>query len=227
MVAVLRSDVDCGPKKAGDADAYAVLGLAGGRATGAGLVALRESAARLDQAWRAGCRGAAWPWFRDRLGEGAGARLPQAMIMAGRRLDDPRMVHSGLLSLDWYGRRAGLGNGPGLLRLPTPAAEYASDAGALIEAFVTAYRVTAAPHHARLALTAFAWFHGGNRYGSAVYDPQLGVAARLLTPAEPDAGDQPDGTLAYLGALLSLADAGLVRIPVDLVGDQARDLAPA
>jgi hypothetical protein len=64
-------------------------------------------------------------------------------------------------------------------------------------------------------LTAFAWFHGGNRYGTAVYDPDLGVAAPVLAAGEggPMTAGGADGTLAYLGALLRLTGAGLLELP--------------
>jgi hypothetical protein len=61
-------------------------------------------------------------------------------------------------------------------------------------------------------LTAFAWFHGGNRYATAVYDSHLGLATPVLR-ADPGPIDRAatDGTLAYLGALVRLIGAGLVR----------------
>src|SRR6185369_7832430 len=83
--------------------AYAALGLTSGRGHGR---ALRHLAGRLDAARLRADRGAAWPWFTARLGPDA-ARLPQALIAAGRRLRDPGMVRRGLASLDWYLRRVG------------------------------------------------------------------------------------------------------------------------
>jgi hypothetical protein len=76
-------------------------------------------------------------------------------------------------------------------------------------------------------LTAFGWFHGGNRYGTAVYDPDLGVAAPVLAAGDggPMTAVGPDGTLAYLGALLRLASAGLLELPSLDTG--RRDLAVA
>jgi hypothetical protein len=204
-------------------EAYAVLGLtADPQLSSAGEAAVRRHAVRIDQCWR----DAAWPWFGDRLGDGAGARLPHAVIVAGRRLGDDRMLARGLASLDWYARRSGLGGGSGVLRLPTGVAETAADAGALVEALVEAYATVGAAHYGRLALTAFAWFHGGNRHAAAVYDPQLGLAAAVLRPdAGPIDRTATDGTLAYLGALIRLIGAGLARPAVTT--DASRNLAAA
>jgi hypothetical protein len=190
-------------------EAYAVLGLtADQQLSVAGESAVRRYAGRLDQSWR----DTAWPWFGDRLGDGAGARLPHALIVAGRRLGDDRMLARGLASLDWYARRSGLGSGSGVLRLPTAGVETAADAGALVEALVEAYATVGSANYGRLALTAFAWFQGGNRHAAAVYDPQLGLAAPVLRP-DPGPIDRAatDGTLAYLGALIRLIGAGLVN----------------
>lgn len=199
-------------------DACAVLGLAAEPdLAGVCAEALRRCAARLDQAWR----GPVWPWFGDRLGDDGGARLPQALIVAGRRLGDDGMVRRGLTSLEWYARRCGLTTGGGVLRLPTAGVERAADAGALVEALVDAYAADRSAHIARLARTAFAWFHGGNRWARPVFDPELGVAGSALVA---DGTPSGDGTLEYLAALLRLIGAGLVR-PVG--ADAGHHLAPA
>ncbi len=204
-----------------DAQAYAVIGLAADPpADGVRLAALRTALDRLDQAWTTGRRGSSWPWFSERLDRGAGARLPQALITAGRQCGNGGLLGRGLESLEWYARRCGLGGG--VLRLPGSGAELAADAGALVEALVDAYLATRNVQYARLALTAFEWFHGGNRYGAAVYDPDRGTADAVLRPGD-DIVHRADGTLPYLGALLRLAGAGLVR----LVGTPSPDLAAA
>jgi hypothetical protein len=226
MVAALAASPTARPTLV--SDAYAVLGLTQDSIVdGSAAAVLHAAASRLDQASRANGRGLAWPWFAQRLDTPPGARLPQAMIAAGRWLDDPTMLHCGLNSLDWYARRAGLGAATAQLRLPTPLAESAADAGALIEALVDAYQMNGAARPARLALSAFAWFHGGNRYGTAVYDPDLGVAAPVLAASDggPTTAVRAEGTLAYLGALLRLAGAGLLELPT--YDASRRDLAAA
>jgi glycosyltransferase involved in cell wall biosynthesis len=171
--------------------ALAVLGLTTEESLDdAGAGALNQAAQQLRTAWRDGTgRAALWP------GLDVGARLPQAMIRAGRRLDDPELLRRGIEGLDWYARRSGLIHGE--LHVPGPDARAAAQVGALVEALVDAYVIAGGARHARLALAAFAWF-----------DPARGTAST-------------DATLAYLGALLSLARADLARLAL------ARNLAAA
>jgi hypothetical protein len=193
-----------------------------------GLAAGRLSAAWQSTAWR----GAAWPWFTDNLG-GGGARLPQALIAAGRRLQDDTMIRRGLEALDWYGRRAGLSVADGVLRPPTarpagapldaPHLELAVDAGATAEAFAEAYRATGSAHHGRLARKALDWFLGANRHGEPVYCPATGTCAEGVGLAGVVERHSAAATLAYLGALLALASTDLVTVPV--VRPQHSDLA--
>jgi len=188
------------------AGAFLVLGLVG---SGPGR-ALVSAARRLGRAGRA----EPWPGFGDRL-EPASVRLPQALLAAGRSLEDEGMVARGLASLDWYAARVGLGAADAPLRLPSPV-ERAVDVGATVEAFVEAYRATGRAHHARWARRAFDWFAGANRDGVPVYDAGSAACRHVLGVAgEPTRV----ATLAYLSALLALADAGLaVLAPTDADG---------
>ncbi len=210
--------------------AYAVLGLCREARLGAErrLALTREArvlnTARREQVWR----GASWPWFTHRLG-GEAARLPQALILAGRRLGDDEMVGHGLESLDWYSRRVGLGRAEGVLRVPTSLgsgaqeSELAVDAAALVEALVEAYRATGRSHYGRLARRAFDWFGGVNRYAQPVYRHDLGMCREGLSRAGWTQPYTPTATLAYAGALVSLASADLVPVPA--IATPRHDLA--
>jgi glycosyltransferase involved in cell wall biosynthesis len=215
------------------AAAFAALGLVRGSSRDPALATV---AARLDAALLRASHGAEWPWFTTRLGADA-ARLPQALIAAGRRLRDPAMVRRGLGSLDWYARRVGLAGADGVLRLPTGPTELAGDAGAVVEALVEAYRATGSGSYARLARRSFDWFLGANRHAEPVYDQEQGrcrpgVAADpgdrtrdglgTVTTMNRDRADDGTGTLAYLGATLALVTADLADLPA-----AHRDLAPA
>jgi len=48
-----------------------------------------------------------WLWFEERLTYD-NARLPQALIAAGHRLDNPALLKSGLEALDWYAEQCAL-----------------------------------------------------------------------------------------------------------------------
>jgi glycosyltransferase involved in cell wall biosynthesis len=219
------------PTEPGQA-AYAALGLARGSSQDE---ALAQMAGQLDAARLRAGRGAAWPWFTARLGVDA-ARLPQALIAAGRQLRDPGMVRRGLASLDWYLRRVGLAGADGFLRLPTGTTELAVDAGATVEALVEAYRATGSGYYARLARRSFDWFLGANRMAEPIYDRnrgrcQLGVrrdrAGRAGDGRPGPGGPVPPGelgvaTLAYLGSALAIVAADLADLPAARL-----DLAPA
>jgi glycosyltransferase involved in cell wall biosynthesis len=191
------------------ANAYAILGLwRDAAATTRGRAALAVAAARLDEAWSGGT--SRWRWFEDRLGADA-ARLPQALICAGRGLGDSGMMGRGVASLDWYAARVGLGTADGMLRWG--GEERAEDVGALVEAFVSAYSATRGRHYARLARRAFGWFLGTNRLGTQVYDLVSGGCREGLgsTGLRPD--QKAESTLAYNQALLALLEAHLAVLP--------------
>lgn len=196
-------------------DALVVVGLR----EGLRVSTWRAGLARLHAARRAASRGAAWPWFTDHLTE-AGARLPHALIVGARAAGEPELVGQGVESLDWYLRRVGLGDVDGVLALPTPDGETATAVAALVEALVDAYQVTRSSRYARLAVRAFAWFAGVNRYAEPAYDPDQCRCRERVGPA---LERYPAGAgLAYLSAALTLRHAGLVRLGIAPVrGDLA------
>ena len=58
-----------------------------------------------------------WHWFEPKLTYD-NARLPQALVAAGLRLDRPELVKLGLSTLEWYLRQVGIArDGAGVLRL--------------------------------------------------------------------------------------------------------------
>lgn len=160
-----------------------------------------------------------WRWFERTLTYD-NARLPQAMLAAGRRLDDPAMVEAGLESLDWYADQCTL-NGP-VVRLVgnrwrDPSDEMAEpdgdeqplDAAALVEAYVEALATTGRREHGRRATRAFEWFFGRNQLGVPVYDFATGGCHDGLGPQGLNRNEGAESTLAFLQALLTLDDAGL------------------
>ena len=55
-----------------------------------------------------------WRWFENTLTYD-NARLPQALLAAGERLDNQKMIDAGVASLDWYAEQCTLDS-------PCPAA---------------------------------------------------------------------------------------------------------
>jgi glycosyltransferase involved in cell wall biosynthesis len=197
--------------------AYGLLGLTRWPALEFDL-SLWVAATRLEAA------GGAGPWFEQFLTYD-NARLPQALLAAGVRLDNQDMVKRALSTLDWYLERVGLCGDEPVLRLvgngwrdhshPVSAREgdeQPLDAAATVEALIDAWQHTGRRRYAELALRAFAWFHGVNRAGTALYDPASGGCRDGMSATAANTNQGAESTLAYLQALLALDRAGLVSL---------------
>ncbi len=159
-----------------------------------------------------------WYWAEDVLAYD-NARLPQALIAAGTRLDDVKLRDEGLRALEWYAAECDI-DGPfvrhvGHLgrRRGTPAPgdgdEQPINAAALVEAHVEAYVARGAEADARRAVRAFEWFVGRNRLEQSVYDFTSGGCHDGLGKTALNRNQGAESTLAYLQALLALDAAGL------------------
>jgi len=200
--------------------AFAILGLAHADPDclgEEGVSALRDLAGRLAAQQRSNA-GEGWHWAEDVLAYD-NARLPQALIAAGARLGDDRLVKEGLLALDWYATE--LGADSPFIRLvghrwrrrgephPGEGNEQPLDAAALVEAEVEAYVTTRQENHGRRAVRAFEWFLGRNALGVSVYDFATGGCHDGLGEETVNVNEGAESTLAYLQALLALDAAGL------------------
>ncbi|HEY5788850.1 MAG TPA: glycosyltransferase [Microlunatus sp.] len=187
---------------------------------------LRRLAGRLYD-WYAGVRSDDWRWFEGVLSYD-NARLPQALIAAGYRLDHAEWQRAGLEALDWYAVQCGIetdsvrliGNQWRLRLHPVPVTddgdEQPLEAAALVEALVEAMVSTGDHRYGPQAVLAFEWFLGRNRYGLAVYDFASGGCHDGLGPTGVSENEGAESTLAFLQALLALNGAGLqfsVSIP--------------
>jgi len=200
--------------------AFSVLALAradpavvGGPAT----AILRALATRLAERLR--CNATPdWYWPEDALTYD-NARLPQALIAAGARLGDERLLSEGMRSLQWYADELGIdepflhlvghhGRRRGELR-PGDGDEQPLDAAALVEAEVEAFVATKEDVCARHAVRAFEWFLGRNRLHKSVYDFSTGGCHDGLGATDVNGNEGAESTLAYLQALLVLDAAGL------------------
>jgi glycosyltransferase involved in cell wall biosynthesis len=161
-----------------------------------------------------------WPWFEPYLTYD-NARLPQAMIAAGARLEDAGLLARGLRSLDWYVSQCSLESGQlGLVgnswrrqrergTVGGEGDEQPLDAAALVEANVEAFMATGDKSYGDLALASFEWFLGRNRLGVALYDAETGGCHDGLSTAGPNDNQGAESTLAFWQALLALERAGL------------------
>ncbi len=166
-------------------------------------------------------RGPDWSWFEDRLTYD-NARLPQALIAAGHRLENDAMLTAGLEGLGWYGTQCGLDDDRVRLignswqrssrsgkRPDMDGDEQPLDAAALVEALTEAMSATGQRAHGVAAVRAFEWFLGRNRLGEPVYDFTTGGCHDGLSASGLNDNEGAESTLAYFQALLALEMAGL------------------
>jgi len=162
-----------------------------------------------------------WPWFEETLTYD-NARLPQALIAAGHRTGDARMLGAGLAALEWYGTQCGLDSARVQLvgnswhrskRAPLATVqdgdEQALDATALVESLTDALVATEHRAHGARAVRAFEWFLGRNRLGEPVYDFATGGCHDGLGEFSLNDNEGAESTLAFFQALLALEGAGL------------------
>lgn len=180
---------------------------------GAANALIREMADELMAEHRAAAR-PGWTWFEPVLAYD-NARLPQALICAGRRLGDEAMLAAGLATLDWLdGQQT---NRQGQFRAvgtdsfwrahadPLPFDQQPLEAWATIDAARDALAVTGDPRWAAVARRAFAWYLGDNDLGLPLATPDGGCFDGLM----PDRVNQNQGAesvLAYQFACCAIAE---------------------
>ena len=160
-----------------------------------------------------------WPWWEDQVSYD-NARLPQALLLAGRRLGDDAMVADGLASLEWVwtmqegttpdGRPcvSVIGNDGWLTRDGQRARfdQQPLEAAALVDACLAAGRLPGgdpARWRSRAEL-AHAWFHGTNDAGLSLVDPETGACRDGLHPGGVNANQGAESVLALLLSELDL-----------------------
>jgi len=124
-----------------------------------------------------------WEWFEDFMSY-SNARLPQAMLLAYDAVGDARLLACGERTLNFLwdevvtsnGVINVIGNNGWYVRGKHRAIgdEQAIDVGALVEAFLDAYRVTGKRHYYQNALACFSWFTGNNLLKLPIYDADTG-----------------------------------------------------
>jgi glycosyltransferase involved in cell wall biosynthesis len=151
-----------------------------------------------------------WHWFEDVVSY-ANARLPQALILSGRSVNNPAMLETGLKALRW------------LVKLQTSAAgsfrpigsngfhprggeraifdQQPVEAMATVSACIAAYHATGDPFWVAEARRAFEWFLGRNDLGLALYDAGTGGCRDGLHLDRVSHNEGAESTLAFLIAL--------------------------
>jgi glycosyltransferase involved in cell wall biosynthesis len=166
-------------------------------------------------------RSATWHWFEKSLAY-SNARLPQALILAGGRSRNKKMVAAGIESLKWLVAAQHCGDPEvfvpiGSSRCFTEGGEKPRfdqqpvEACATISACLEAYRLTHDKRWTGEAHGVFRWFLGKNDLQTPVYDPTTGGCKDGLHPDRVNENQGAESTLSFLMALLEMQRAKVIH----------------
>ncbi|MEQ1780632.1 MAG: glycosyltransferase family 4 protein [Hyphomonadaceae bacterium] len=160
-------------------------------------------------------------WFEPTLSYD-NARLPEALILAGERLQDPDMLSAGIDTLERLMKRQLSAHGFFAPVATSSFAETSADhihfdqqpieALATVDACLAGWRATGATHYAHAARQAFEWFGGRNVHGVALARPSDGICCDGLTVDGLNRNHGAESILSYLLAAASVR-RGLFGLP--------------
>ena len=155
-----------------------------------------------------------WQWFEKSFSY-SNARLPQALMLAGWRSENQRMIDVGCETLKWLvaeqhrddqdvfvpiGSRGFCAEDGEKARFDQQPVE----ACATISACLQAYRLTSEKHWLVEAWSAFRWFLGKNDLQVPLYDAITGGCRDGLHPDRVNENQGAESTLSFLMALLEM-----------------------
>jgi len=157
---------------------------------------------------------AEWPWLEDIVSY-ENARLPQALIAAGRFFDWGEMIDWGLKALRWLlevqknGEKGHLSliGSDGWLRRGGERAHYDQqpvEAAALIDACYEGFRATENFFYVAEMKRSFKWFLGDNDLGESLYDFRTGGCQDGLHPTRVNRNQGGESLVSWLLALLRM-----------------------
>lgn len=169
--------------------------------------------------------GPEWPWFEDQVTY-SNARLPEALILSGARMERPEMCETGLASLRWLlsiqraadGHFAPVGTNGFRARGGATAQfdQQPVEACGMVSACLAAARVTGDQSWADEAQWAFEWFLGRNDLHLALFDPYTGGCRDGLHSDRVNENQGAESTISFLQALHDLRAAQLTAAaPLD------------
>jgi glycosyltransferase involved in cell wall biosynthesis len=157
---------------------------------------------------------ATWHWFEKGLSY-SNARLSQALIVAGWRSGNQRMIDVGCASLQWLVAEQHRGNNALFVPIGSRGFFVAGgekarfdqqpvEACATISACVQAYILTNESHWLDEAWCAFRWFLGENDLQVPLYDAVTGGCRDGLHPDRVNENQGAESTLSFLMSLLDM-----------------------
>lgn len=152
-----------------------------------------------------------WPWLEEVVTYD-NARLPQALILAGKWFKDENMINQGLRSLEWLwqiqtdtedGHLSLIGNQGWFFKGKEKARfdQQPLEVPALIDACYEAYLLTKDEHWSKAINRCFNWFLGENDVQEMVYDFKTGGCRDGLYRTSVNQNQGGESTLAWLLAL--------------------------
>lgn len=158
-----------------------------------------------------------WKWFEKSLSY-ANARLSQALILAGWRSDNQRMIEVGMDSLKWLVAEQHRGDpdlfvpigSNGFFLEGSEKARFDQqpvEACATVSACLEAYKLTEERQWYEEAQRVFRWFLGKNDLQAPLYDPTTGGCRDGLHPDRVNENQGAESTLSFLMALLEMQAA--------------------
>jgi hypothetical protein len=157
-----------------------------------------------------------WPWPEPRL-RYANAALPEALLAAGRAMDNPRVVARGLSMLRFLvevetsdGHLSVTGaDGRGPTQGSPQFDQQPIEVAAIADACARAYDLTAESSWREGVASAWAWFAGHNDAGTPMFDPDSGAGFDGL---ETDGRNENRGAESTLAALSTYQQARHVGV---------------
>lgn len=164
-----------------------------------------------------------WRWFEKSLSY-SNARLSQALILAGWRSDNQRMIEAGMDSLKWLvaeqhrddkeifvpiGSNGFFIEGCNKARFDQQPVE----ACATVSACIEVYRLTEESYWFEEAQRVFRWFLGKNDLQVPLYDATTGGCKDGLHPDRINENEGAESTLSFLMALLEMREARVTNAP--------------
>lgn len=154
-----------------------------------------------------------WAWFEDSLTY-ANAKLPHALILSGRGMNDAPLVQLGLDTLRWLigqqtseaGAFRPVGSNGFFPRGGVRALfdQQPIEAQATVSACIEAFHATRDPFWSAEARRAFEWFLGRNDLGLAPYDSTTGGCRDGLHVDRLSENQGAESTLAFLLSLVEM-----------------------
>lgn len=154
-----------------------------------------------------------WPWIEDTLTY-ANAKIPQALILSGKSMQQEEMLNASLDMLRWLtdiqtdpsGHLSPIGSNGWYSRGANKArfAQQPLEAINIIEACDDAYNITGDQKWLSIAYRSLEWFLGRNDLNQPLYDYNTGGCCDSLEARGPNQNQGAESTLSWLLSLAKL-----------------------